>query len=150
MLHSKYENASKFARAAVVDMLAAVTSHTSSARLRLTGEKTPYQFVWIMLDRVSAPAGDTSGEEYIWAHTNDADFMVGYPPSLSVSAPFSRVSELQAQIIAFVEQEIAHYGKVEGLMQSEPLARSQHRPNYVGDSESGYEEAHVMAGHDIP
>src|SRR5208282_3109472 len=121
MSNSTYEKACNFARAAVEDMLGAVISHTSSARLRLTGEKTPYQFVWIMLDRVSATSGGTNQDhgsdaetesEVIWAHTNDADFMVGYPPSLCISAPLSRASELQAQIIAFVEKEIANYGKV--------------------------------------
>lgn len=149
MSHSKHQNACNFARAAVRDMLAAVTTHTSVARLRLTGEGHPFQFVWIMLDRVAAPAGDTTGEQYIWAHTNDADFMVGYPPSLCISAPFSGAAALQEQIMAFIEKEIAHYGKVEALMQSEPEDRSQHRPNYVGDSESGYEAARVMESHDV-
>jgi hypothetical protein len=106
-----------------------------------------------MLDRISAPTGginkDAGGEEMIWAHTNDADLMVGYPPNLSISAPISQASELPEQILAFVEQEIAHYGKVEALMQSEPVDRSQHRPNYVGDSESGYEACHVMVNHDV-
>jgi hypothetical protein len=153
MSNSKYENACAFARTAVRDMLNAVTTHSSVTRLRLTGEKHPYQFVWIMLDRVSAPTGENgttseSGEQYIWAHTNDADFMVGYPPSLCISEPFSRAAELQEQIMAFLEKEIAHYGKVEALMQSEAEDRS-HRPNYVGDSESGYEAARVMGNHDV-
>jgi hypothetical protein len=149
MFNSTHENACKFVRAAVKDMLGAVTTHTSSARLRLTGEKTPYQFVWLMFDRVSAPKGDTTGEQYIWAHTNDADLMVGFPPSLCISMPFSRASELQELVIAFAEQEIAQYGKVEALMQSEAVDRSEHRPNYVGDSGSGYEASHVMANHDV-
>jgi len=146
MTTTKFENARQFARAAVDDMLCAVTSNTSSARLRLTGENSPYQFVWIMIDRY-VPTGDTSGEAatqepQLWAHTNDADFMVGYPPSLSITAPFSEAYDLKEKILAFVDETIANYGKVEALMQSDALDRSEHRPIFVGDSESGYDAAH--------
>jgi len=149
MSNNQFENARAFLRSAVQDMVTAVTSHLSSARLRLTGEKSSNQFVWIMLDRVSAPAGDTTGEDYIWAHTNDADFMVGYPPSLCLSAPMSQAQDLLEQVIAFAEKEISNYGKVDALMQSEHIDRTQQLPSYVGDSESGYAAAHVVGNHDV-
>ena len=152
MSNNQFENARSFLRSAVQDMVAAVTSHLSSARLRLTGEKSSNQFVWIMLDRVSAPAGDTNGETYIWAHTNDADFMVGYPPSLNLSAPLSQeqaVQDLLEQVIAFAEKEISNYGKVEALMQSDFIDRSRQLPSYVGDSESGYAAVRPVENHDI-
>ncbi|MBS1999447.1 MAG: hypothetical protein JSS86_24135 [Cyanobacteria bacterium SZAS LIN-2] len=148
MSNNKHANACAFLRSAVQDMVAGVTNHLSSARLRLTGEKSSYQFVWIMLDRVSAPAGDTTGETYIWAHTNDADFMVGYPPSLCISLPVSCAAELLEQVVAFAEKEITNYGKVEALMQADHIDRSQHLPHYVGDSESGYQAAHPVVEHD--
>lgn len=138
MTVSKFDNAKAFAAAAVKDMIAAIGTSARETRLRLSAETSSYRLVWIMIERISAPAGDTTGEEYVWAHTNDADYMVGYPPSLNVSVPLSQADTLEATIMTYLEGELATYGKAEALLQSVALDGTVN-PTYTGDSESGYD-----------
>lgn len=148
--NSAYNNARAFAAAAISDMLSAIGSGTSEARLRLTSEANTNRFLWVIMARIPSPAGDTSGDtEHVWAHTNDGDLFIGTPMSLSVSAPLSQVLSLAASITNYLDGELTGYGKVHALLQSVNLDGS-HNPNYIGDSESGYGSLTQQAAHNVP
>lgn len=148
--NAAYNNARAFAAAAISDMLTAIGSGTSEARLRLTSDTNTNRFLWVLITRIPSPAGDTSGDtEHVWAHTNDGDLFIGTPMSLSVSSPLSQVLSLKASISNYLDGELTGYGKVHALLQSVNLDGS-HNPNYIGDSESGYGSLTQQAAHNVP
>lgn len=126
---------------AVVNMVA--QGNARSARVRFTGEKGFNSFVWIMVDVLA--------DGKLWAHTNDADLMVGYPPSLTVSKPVSEAQDLINEIVAFLTNEMRNYGdKVDILLQADAQAGQPSVPNYIGDSDCGWDQIHEQSTHDVP
>lgn len=139
MTVSKFDNAKAFAASAVSDMIAAIGTSARETRLRLSAETSHFRLVWIMLELVSAPAGDTTGEDYVWAHTNDGDLFIGAPPSINLSVPLSQVDSLKAVILTHLDSELATYGKCDALLQSVGTDGTVN-PSYTGDTESGYDK----------
>ncbi len=126
---------------AVVDMVA--SGKARSARVRFTGDKGFNSFVWIMVDVMQ--------DGKLWAHTNDADFMVGYPPSLTVSRPASEKQDLINDIVAFLGNEMRNFGdKVDILLQADAADGQPSVPNFVGDSDAGWDQIHEQQGQDVP
>lgn len=126
---------------AVVNMVA--QGKARSARVRFTGDKGFNSFVWIMVDVM--PDGK------LWAHTNDADFMVGYPPSLTVSRPASEAQDLINDIVTFLGNEMRNFGdKVDILLQADAADGQPSVPNFVGDSDTGWDQIHEQQGQDVP
>ncbi len=120
-----------------------VQGKARSARVRFTGEKGFNSFVWIMVDVMQ--------DGRLWAHTNDADFMVGYPPSLTVSRPASEAQDLVNDIVTFLANEMRNYGdKVDILLQADAADGQPSVPNYIGDSDAGWDQIHEQQGHDVP
>ncbi len=142
MQPSKFDNASAFAASAVHDMLQAIATTAREARLRLTSAQSPNRLIWIMIDRL--PANSANAEEQVWAHTNDGDISIGTPMSLSVCVPLSNATTLASTITTYLDGELGSYGKVDALMQSVNLDGS-HNPNFIGDSESGYDNLTAQA-----
>lgn len=105
-------------------------------RIRFTGIGGPAfnNFVWMMLDRFES---DQDGVK-IWAHTNDMDFMVGYPPSFTMSVPVNDWQSLVEPIVAFLNEKLASYTKVEILVQTDVNPGQPAFPAYTGDSEQGW------------
>lgn len=133
-MSTTYNNAQAFVRAAVADMLSAITGDLSSTRMRLVSSTPHYsRFAWIMVERISP---GTTGDSVI-ARTNDMDLSGAVPPSLYVSAPIARVQDLEAHILNFLDTELLNYGKVDALLQSD-MQDGTHCATFVGDSESGY------------
>jgi hypothetical protein len=135
-MSTTYSNAQSFVRAAVADMLSALTGNLSSTRMRLvstTSNSSYSRFVWIMVERI---APGTTGDSVI-ARTNDMDLTGGVPPSLYVTAPLARTQDLEVHILNFLDTELLNYGKVEALLQSDMQDRTA-CATFVGDSESGY------------
>lgn len=136
-------------REAIPAIVNAVASGAvASSRIRFTGVgenvSSFNNFVWIMVDTVDGDAG-----RKLWAHTNDADFMVGYPPSFSQSVPAAEGALLVEPIIAFLEEKLARFGKVEVLLQTDVPAGAERVPNFVGDSERGFAQLAEQPVHDI-
>lgn len=133
-MSTTYSNAQTFVRAAVADMLSAITGNLSSTRMRLVSTTPTYsRFVWIMVERI---APGTTGDSVI-ARTNDMDLSGGVPPSLYVCAPLARVQDLEVHILNFLDTELLNYGKVDALLQSD-MQDGTPCATFVGDSESGY------------
>ena len=137
-MSTTYSNAQTFVRAAVADMLSAITGNLSSTRMRLVSSTPSYsRFVWIMVERIaSSSSANTTGDSVI-ARTNDMDLFGAVPPSLYVSAPLARVQDLEAHILNFLDTELLNYGKVDALLQSD-MQDGTPCATFVGDSESGY------------
>jgi len=129
-----YANAQAFVRAAVADMLNAIGNNLRSTRMRLVSNSGSFsRFTWIIVERTGAGTSNDS----VSARTNDMDMSGGVPPSLHVSVPVSRVQDLEAEILNFLDTELLNYGKVDALFQSD-MQDGTHCANFVGDSESGY------------
>lgn len=146
MSNSKFDNASAFAASAVHDMLQAITTTAKETRIRLTSEYRSSSFVWIMIDRLPAPAPHK--EEQVWAHTNDIDLLTGAPISLSVCIDLSQAMTLASIITNYLDGELVSYGKVDALMQSVNLDGTRN-PNFLGDSESGYGNLTAQAANTV-
>lgn len=127
---------------------AVVEGAVTGSRIRFTGYGVNVNqfnnFVWIMVDVVESDAG-----RKIWAHTNDADFMVGYPPSFSQSVPAQEGASLVEPIIAFLQEKLAHFDKVDVLLETDVPAGAERVPNFVGDSERGFAELAELRTSDI-
>jgi hypothetical protein len=135
-MSTTYSNAQSFVRAAVADMLSAITGNLSSTRMRLvstTSNSSYSRFVWITVERI---APGTTGDSVI-ARTNDMDLSGGVPPSLYVCAPLARVQDLEVHILNFLDTELLNYGKVDALLQSD-MQDGTACATFVGDSESSY------------
>lgn len=120
----------------------------TSSRIRFTGAGVNVNqfnnFVWIMVDVIDSDSG-----RKLWAHTNDADFMVGYPPSFSQSVPAAEGAALVESIIAFLHEKLAHFEKVDVLLETDVPAGAERVPNFVGDSERGFGELAEQRSSDI-
>lgn len=134
-MSTTYANAQAFVRAAVADMLSAISGNVKSTRMRLvsTAGSSFSRFTWIIVERTAAGTSNDS----VSARTNDMDMSGGVPPSLYVSVPVARVQDLEADILNFLDTELLNYGKVDALFQSD-LQDGTRCANFVGDSESGY------------
>lgn len=133
-MSTTYANAQAFVRAAVADMLSAISGNLSSTRMRLVSTSGNFsRFTWIIVERTTFGTANDS----VCARTNDMDMSGGVPPSLYVSVPISRVQVLEADILNFLDRELLNYGKVDALFQSD-MQDGTHCANFVGDSESGY------------
>lgn len=145
-MNHKVANLIREAVPAIVN--AVVSGAISGSRIRFTGAGENVNqfnnFVWIMVDTV-----DGDAERKLWAHTNDADFMVGYPPSFHQSAPLAEGALLVEPIIAFLTEKLAHYTKVDVLLETDVPAGAERVPNFVGDSERGFAQLAEQPVHDI-
>jgi len=133
-----YANAQTFVRAAVADMLNAISGNLSSTRMRLVSTSGNFsRFTWIIVDRTISGTVPGSTNDTVCARTNDMDMSGAVPPSLYVSVPISRVQDLEADILNFLDSELLNYGKVDALFQSD-MQDGTRCANFIGDSESGY------------
>ncbi|MBZ0185369.1 MAG: hypothetical protein K8F91_03880 [Candidatus Obscuribacterales bacterium] len=105
-------------------------------RIRFTGVggQSFNNFLWMMLDRYES---ESEGVK-IWAHTNDMDLMVGYPPSFTMSVAIADYQSLVEPIVRFLTEKLASYQVVEVLVKTDANPGETAFPAYTGDSESGW------------
>jgi len=126
---------------------AALNADVREARVRFTNDGTGFNnFVWIMVDRVQLTVeGSQEKVDGVWAHTNDYCFLTGSPHSFCASAPLIDTQALTGAAIAFVEEKMSGAQRVELLLQTS-LTQGQ-SPNFIADSETGWEHVHEQPVH---
>ncbi len=115
----------------------------SSARARFTAPNGPihHNFWWIQVDKIE---GDDKTVK-LFARTNDIDLMVGIPPSFHMAVPLDEAASLVPAIVAFLNEKLGRYDRVEILLQADPIRGGEHIPNYEGDSDAGFANIHPQA-----
>lgn len=115
-----------------------------SARVRFTGDRGGFNFAWVMVDRMSVKLnGSEDSVDGLWVHTNDADFMIGSPPSLTETCALNDIDAVIEIATQFVASQVGKSARVELLLQAD-FNGGKHEGNYVGNSDEGFEALHVQ------
>jgi hypothetical protein len=125
----------------------ALRADVRECRVRFTKEGPAFHnFVWIMVDRTQVTVeGSEEKVDGLWAHTNDFCFLTGAAASFSAAKPIADAESLLVAAIEFVEQKMGSAERVELLLQTSLV--SGYAPNFIADSDSGWDAVHEQPEH---
>lgn len=112
------------------------------SRVRFTGDRGNFNFVWIMVDRTKVEvAGSDEKVDGFWVHTNDYDLLVGTPLSFSQTCLVTETNAVLDAAVAYAISQVGASARVELLLQSD-FEGGKHEDNFVGNSDEGFDAIH--------
>ena len=124
---------------AMVEFVGRNGASDTRARFTVTGSHKNEDNLWLNVDQLGPTEPHDTMPEKVWIHTNDVDLMVGSRPSFSISMPPTEAASLVEETCRFIVEKFGDAHRLEVLLQATALPGRARIPNFVGNSEDGFE-----------